>query len=98
MWPSKANMIQYTTNRTTEKVSQLCQTYCDQMRGTRGEKVVESHKFWLTFAAKIKANFMTQEEVRDTQQKMRQLKYTDIENYLREIRQLNLKIRWRSQD
>lgn len=41
---------------------------------------MESNKFWLIFASKIKVNFMNEEEVRDAKKKMRELKYTDIES------------------
>ncbi|KAL0630252.1 hypothetical protein Q9L58_010901, partial [Maublancomyces gigas] len=97
-WTSEINKIVYEANLCEEKAAGFALRYINRMEYVRGERVHPEFAFWNNFVIHLKTTFTTEEVVREAKQLMRELKYTNIPDYLRECQSVNLTIRQSGDD
>lgn len=76
----------------TENASGWTLRYINSMQGLRGERIHLEYAYWTNFIISMEKTIATLEEGRAAKVQVRELKYTNIDDYLRECQQLNLKI------
>lgn len=96
--PEDRNRIHFACSLATgEKVCEWARDYNDRMDAVEEVQHIEDQQ-WETIVTKIRAWFITRNEIREAIRKMKEIKYTDIESFLLKMSTQNIKVKVKGMD
>lgn len=98
LWKEERQCIHYAAALCEGMVKDWAMPYTKQMDGTYNIAKVEEFCNWANWVIQMKKPFISRDEVREAKDKFRNIKYSNIEEYLGEVFLLNLTIGRRGTD